>query len=612
MSGVSSSTALSVYLSTIKDEQTQVSRYVASDKQAASTAASFSSTAATLTTPTAILSNYKALQVLTGAYNLSGQISQTAVLRDLLIQNADSGTSLVSETDNTDYLHFARATSDRNSQTASLGAPATLSLVTSGAAASSLTMQNTAWNLASSKQTAAAPGVQWSFVLNDGKASASIATALQTAAAATDSGATYSVTASGTVTGSPGAPAVTTSTDSAGNTVYSLALATDSSGKVIKRADIVSVKTAAATASGGGSVQLAALQGAVTAAGFDATVSGSGGFTIIDPAGNDTNTLARSFGSAIAVATATTLDPSGRLALGQAGTTLSAGQVLTDGSTEIGTVQSVDSFGNVTLQKATTATIKAGDTIQVVTGLGFSNVGTTVTATAATAAGGQTLSLGKAGTGLKPGQIVTSGGVSIGTIGSVDNKGTVTLLAGSTKAVASGAALVVLPAVSGGTTAALADASNVKAIVSGYETDAYETQMGTQYAGMDNALYYTRTMGGITSINDLMANAKLLSVVTTALGMGSYFGALDFDQQVSLLTQKVDLKTMTSPAGIKQTSEQYLISKAASASTQPTGLVALLAGDATSSTDLLSLINGAASPSSGVSGSSDPLLGLFA
>ncbi len=611
MSGVSSSTALSVYLSTIKDEQTQVSRFVASDKQVASTASSFSSTAATLTTPTAILSNYKALQVLTGAYDLSGQISQTAVLKDLLTQTADSSTSLVSETDNTDYLHFARATSDRNSQTASLGAPTALSLVTSGGAASSLTVQNTAWSLTKAQQTATAPGVQWSFVLNDGSASASIASALQSAAAATNSGATYSVTASGTVTASPGAPAVTTSTDSAGNTVYSLALATDSTGAVTRRADIVSVKTAPATASGGGATQLAALQDAVTAAGFDATVSG-GDFTVIDPSGNDTNTLARSFGSAIAVATAGTVDASGRLVLGQAGTTLSAGQVLTDGSTEIGTVKSVDSFGNVTLEAPAATTISAGDTIQVAIGLGFANVGTTMTATAAAAQGSQTLSLGKAGEDLKPGQIVTSGGVSIGTIGSVDNSGTVTLLTGSTEAVASGASLVVLPAVSGGSTPALDDASNVKTIVSNYETNAYETQMGTEYPGMDDALYYTRTMGSITSITDLMANAKLLSVVTTALGMGSYFGALDYDQQVSLLTQKVDLKTMTSPAGIKQTSEQYLINKAATTNTQPTGLVALLAGDAPSSADLFSLINGASSPSSGVSGSSDPLLGLFA
>ncbi len=610
MSGVSSSTALSVYLSTIKDEQTQVSRYVASDKQVTATAAGFTSTAATLTTPTAILSNYKALQVLTGAYNLSGQINETAVLRDLLTQTADSSTSLVSESSNADYLHFARATSDRNSQTASLGLPSAMSLATSGGAASSLTMQNTAWNLAKGQQTATAPGVQWSFVLNDGSASASIASALKSAAAATDSGATYSVTASGAVTASPGAPAVTTSTDSAGNTVYSLALATDSSGKVIKRADIVSVKTAPAGTSGG-ATQLAALQGAVTAAGFDATVSASGGFTIVDPSTNGTNTLARSFGTAIAIATAGTLDASGRLELGQAGTTLSAGQVLTDGSTEIGTVKSVDSFGNVTLEAPAATTIKAGDTIQAVTGLGFANVGTTMTAAAA-ARGSQTLSLGKAGASLKPGQIITSGGVSIGTIGSVDSKGNVTLLAGSTQAVAGGASVVVLPAVSGGTTPALDDASNVKTIVSSYETNAYETQMGTEYPGMDDALYYTRTMGSITSITNLMANAKLLSVVTTALGMGSYFGALDYDQQVSLLTQKVNLKTMTSPAGIKQTSEQYLISKAASTSTAPTGLVALLAGDATSSTDLLSLINGASNPSSDVATSTDPLLGLFA
>ncbi len=610
MSGVSSSTALSVYLSTIKDEQTQVSRYVASDKEVSSTAAGFTGTAATLTTPTAILSNYKALQVLTGAYDLSGQINQTAVLQDLLTQNPDSSTSLVSETDNTDYLHFARATSDRNSQTASLGAPSALSLSTSGAAASSLLMQNTAWSLSGSQQTAAAPGVQWSFVLNDGSASASIANALQSAAAATDSGATYSVTASGTVTASPGAPKLTRSTDSAGNTIYSLALATDASGAVTKRADIVSVKTAPA-GNAGGATQVAALQGALAASGFDARVSGSGNLTVLDPATRGTNTLARSFGTAIAVATSGTVDASGRLVLGQAGKTLSAGEVLTDGSTEIGTVKSVDSFGNVSLTAPAAATISAGDTIQVVTGLGFANVGTSMTAAAASAQGSQTLSLGPAGKDLQPGQIVTSGGVSIGTIGSVDNSGTVTLLAGSTGAVASGAPLVVLPAVSGGTTPALDDAANVKTILSSYETNAYETQMGNEYPGMDDALYYTRTMGSITSITDLMANAKLLSVVTNALGMGSYFGALDYDQQVSLLTQKVNLKTMTSPAGIQQTAEQYLIGKAASASTAPTGLVALLAGDATSDTDLLSLINGASSPSAGVT-QTNPLLGLFA
>lgn len=611
MSGISGSMALSVYLSTVKNEQTQVARSVKSDPTLAATVASFRKTAPTLTTPAAILKNYSALQVLTGAYNMSGQIGRTAVLKDLMTQSPDSTSSLVQQTSNSDYLHFARATDSRSSQVASLGATATLSLSTGGASASSLTMQNTAWSLASSAQTKAAPGVQWSFVLNDGTAANSIASALTNAAAATDSTATYSVSSSGTVTGSVGAPAVTSSTDSAGNTVYSVALATDSSGNVIKRADIVSVGVTAGTGSTAAAAQAGALQTAVKAAGFDATLSAGGDLAVIDPASSGTNTLARSYGSAIAIATANTVDAGGRLALGDAGKTLSAGQVLTDGTTAIGTVKSVDSFGNVTLAAATKATISAGDTIQVATGLGFSNVGMTIAATAATASGGTILALGSAGTGLKPGQIITSGGVSIGTVGSVDDSGNVSLLAGSTEAVAAGASLVVLPAVSGGSTPALSDAANVDTIVSSFETSTYETKMGQQYAGMDKALYYARTMSGITSISQLMSNSNLLSVVTTSLGMGSYFGALDYDQQVRILTAKVDLKTMTTPAGIQKTAEQYLINEAGTQSTKQTGLVALLSGQSTSDSDLFSLIAGATT-SSGTSSTSDPVLSLFA
>ena len=610
MSGISGSMSLSVYLSTVKNEQAQVARNVSSDTTLEATVAGFRKAAPTLTTPSAILKNYNALQVLTGAYNMSGQIGQTAVLSDLVTQSPESTGSLVQQTSNTDYLHFARATNDRSSQTAALGPVGTLSLVTGGASASSVTMQNTAWSLASTAQTAAAPGVQWSFVLNDGSAAGSVAAALTSAAAATDSTATYSVSSAGIVSGSPGAPAVTSATDSAGNTVYSLALATDASGKVVKRADIVSVAVAAGTGSGAVAAQTGALQGAIKAAGFDATLSGTS-LTIIDPAGSGTNSLARSYGNAIATATASTVDASGRLVLGDAGKTLSAGQVLTDGTTKIGTVKSVDSFGDVTLTTAAATTIQAGDTIEVATGLGFANVGTNVTTVGATGAGSKLLALGAAGAGLTPGQIITSGGVTIGTVGSVNASGTVTLLAGLATELPVNAPLVVLPAVSGGSTAALADAANVDGIVSSYETNAYEAKMGQQYAGMDDALYYTRTMGSITSISQLMSNAKLLSVVTTSLGMGSYFGALDYDQQVRILTAKVDIKSMTSTAGIQKTAEQYLISEAATQSTQKTGLVALLAGQSANDTDLFSLIVGATAPDA-TGSSSDPLLGLFA
>ena len=197
MSGVSGSTAISIYLSTVKDEQTQVARYVKSDPTLAATAAKFTRTAPTLTTPTAILKNYSALQVLTGAYDIGGDINETAVLKDLITQNVNSSSSLVQKSANTDFLHFARATNDRTSQTAALGSSDTLSLTTGGSYASSLTVQNTAFSLASTAQTAALPGVKWSFVLNDGSANSSVATALDNAVDTTDPGAYYGVSASG-------------------------------------------------------------------------------------------------------------------------------------------------------------------------------------------------------------------------------------------------------------------------------------------------------------------------------------------------------------------------------------------------------------------------------
>ena len=615
MSGVSGSTGLAVYLSVVKDEQVQVAKSVKSDTQLAASVASFRTSAATLTSAAAILKNYTALSVITGAYNMGGQIGRTAVLKDLITQDADGANSLVRQTASTDYLHFARATSSRATQTISLGDSSTLSLGTSGASASSFTMQNTAWGLDTDKQTKAAPGMQWSFVLNDGTAGSSIAAALTEAASGTTSAdgtaATYTVSADGTVSGSPGAPAVTTTTDSAGNTVYGLALSTDAAGNAIKSASIVSVKVTAGSAATDRTSQVGALTSALKAAGFNAQLGSNGDLAILDPPAAGTNTLALTYGNPIAVATGNTLTADGRLTLGDAGKLLTAGQILTDGTTEIGTVKSVDSLGNVTLTAAPTILINAGDTIEVALGVGLANVGSMQVTTGLASSGSTTLALGSAGASLKPGQIITSAGVTVGTVGSVDSSGNVTLLAGLTQSIASGASLVVLPSVSGAPTAALADSANVDAIVNADETASYETKMGTQYPGMDDALYYTRTMGSITSIAGLMSNATLLKVVTTSLGMGDWFGGLDYDQQVSILTKQVDLKKLTSASGIQRTSEQYLISEQNSAAPQLSGLVALLAGQSQSDTSLLSLISGATS-TQGTNSNADPVLSLFA
>ncbi|MBE7211488.1 MAG: hypothetical protein INR65_10765, partial [Gluconacetobacter diazotrophicus] len=225
MSGVSSTgLSIPIYLSAIANEGKQVALDLKSARQLAATVASFEKTAPTLGDASAILKNYKTLQVLTGAYNLSGQISRTAVLRTLMTQDPGASGSLVSRSANADYLHFARATEDRARQQAQLGPLSALVLPTGGAASASLTMQNTRWNDAGASATA--PGIRWSFVLNDGSAGASVAASLNAAAKAGGLSTTYAIAADGSISGSP---AVRTSRDSLGNTVYSLPLATDTS-----------------------------------------------------------------------------------------------------------------------------------------------------------------------------------------------------------------------------------------------------------------------------------------------------------------------------------------------------------------------------------------------
>ncbi|MBE7211958.1 MAG: DUF1217 domain-containing protein [Gluconacetobacter diazotrophicus] len=235
------------------------------------------------------------------------------------------------------------------------------------------------------------------------------------------------------------------------------------------------------------------------------------------------------------------------------------------------------------------------------------------TAQATSAKGSTTLVLGAAGAALLPGQNIAQNGETIGTVGRVAADGTVTLLSGSAAAVSAGASLQVLPAVSGGTTPALSDAANVAGIVRDYEYASYETRMGRQYPGMDDALYFTRSMGAVSSITQLMSNPRLLSVVTTSLGMNSYFGALDYDQQIRLLTAKVNLKTLNTPAGLQRTAEQFLISKSqAAAGGAPTGLAALFSGRAASPQSLLAAINGAGTLGDATTTPRDPALALFA
>ena len=615
--------SIASYLAISKNEQGSIDKFVKSDSTTQQGVATLTKKAASLTTPEDLLSDQTSLGVLLSAFNISANINQTAVLKALMTQDPSSATSLANTSNNNNFKAFASFMTDVSTVVVGLPPAANLALTTGGSAASSVTVQNTAFS-APTTQTAQNVGQQFTFVLNDGSAVPSIEGALNAAAGR---GASYTVNPDGSVTVSAGSPPVTETKDSVGDAIYTLALAADSDGNVTSQVSIVSVPVTSGETPDDRSSQVAALVASIQAAGFGAAQNADGSLAItgksIDASASTSDGVTTVLPGAGAIATAAATTSDSVIAFGAAGAGLQPGQVLNDGSTILGTIKAVDSSGNITLTTPANGAVSVGDYLtvdplsqttvaQAATAATISNVGFQTIATAATTTSDNVLELGAAAAGLQPGQVVTDGATTIGTIAAVDGTGQVTLAQNSLAPIAIGDTLTVASVATATSTPALQNAGRVATAINEYETNQYEQAQDLANPGMHEALYFTRSIANVTSINQLMSDPTLLSVVTTSLGLPSTaFGSLDYDQQVRILTKDVDVAKFQDPNFVKQTAEQYLIYQQANAPTPvATGITALFGDTSDASQTMLGIIGGQSLTTTSTSGSST--LGLFA
>ncbi|MFH7811817.1 MULTISPECIES: DUF1217 domain-containing protein [Acetobacter] len=133
----------------------------------------------------------------------------------------------------------------------------------------------------------------------------------------------------------------------------------------------------------------------------------------------------------------------------------------------------------------------------------------------------------------------------------------------------------------------------IQSIVESYQMRQYENSSAVSDNGVGNALYFTRTMSSITSLSQLMSDPILLTVAETVSGYDpDQFGALDYDQQVRLLSKKVDFSKLSTPKQIQQYAEQYLAMLQINPQTPdtPASMLDLFGGS--SDDDILSLFGG--------------------
>jgi hypothetical protein len=112
MSGVTGLQPVPLYITYAGQESKYATASLQADTQSSAALAYFQQVAPTITTPDALLKNYKALSVVLGAFGLQDKIGQTAILRQLLTQDPTAKTSLAQTLGNAKFQSFANALSD--------------------------------------------------------------------------------------------------------------------------------------------------------------------------------------------------------------------------------------------------------------------------------------------------------------------------------------------------------------------------------------------------------------------------------------------------------------------------------------------------------------------
>jgi len=133
-----------------------------------------------------------------------------------------------------------------------------------------------------------------------------------------------------------------------------------------------------------------------------------------------------------------------------------------------------------------------------------------------------------------------------------------------------------------------ADPKLLDRVVAGAITNRYEKAMGDGNAGLREALYFMRNASKVTTIVGLMEDKAMTAVVRGALGLPESFGVLDFDQQKTLLTQRLDITKLQDTREVAKLAQRFLALSAGTSSSGNGAVMALFGGSSASTIATLS------------------------
>ncbi|WP_025885170.1 DUF1217 domain-containing protein [Asaia prunellae] len=572
------------YLSAIKDEALAASNYAKTDIATKQAVAAFEKKASGITSADALLKDYSSLKLVLGAFGMEGYSNATALIKDLLTQDPSSSTSLARTSQNATWLAFADAfkvwgqNKGGASQTTFINGSGSTALSTTYTPTDTITLTATLPSASGKGQSYLSPSIT---AYDDLSAPHQIA--LKWLQSSTDP-LSWNVSAY----------------DAEGN-----ALVSNNAFQVTFNQDGT----------------LASATNALTGAAVSASTSGTLSLPItLNDANGTAQAISLSLGKvgttdgvSMAGSSFQSSSTSQTVSLQNAG---SSGTTLTMPSATIGTLggtgqtyltapfdpsQSFNDANNVTLGRTYLSVKWAQDPTSSDTWNAYivDPFGSSVSSTLVSANfddSGNLLKVNGQYTHDIPALTATVNGVRY----------TVSLQAPS---LSTSAAPVQTALTTDSTVKSTINGVSVNQIISDYEKQQFETNDDNTDSGVGNALYFTRKMSGVTSMNQLMSDKTLLKVVETVSGYDpATFGALNYTQQLRMLSSKIDFSKLKTPEQIQKYAEQYLtmLQITPQPADTPANMLDLFGGD-TSKSGILALFSDNDSSSS----SSSIYSGLF-
>jgi hypothetical protein len=144
-------------------------------------------------------------------------------------------------------------------------------------------------------------------------------------------------------------------------------------------------------------------------------------------------------------------------------------------------------------------------------------------------------------------------------------------------------------------TATTSSSTTVQTTVNNYVEQTLENNVGQQSPGTQLALYFQRVAPTVTNSFGILADAKLLTVVQTALGLSPDMGNENIDVEASQLSSLVNVSDFQNPAKLTSFIERFTTNYDLNNTTTPTPQNALMVTASStpgvSSSLLLSLSN---------------------